>query len=135
MIALSNLTAQTLTTGQSITFDSTVLRTCSSAEGHRQATPAVKLRVPGIYEVHFTGNVASATAAAPVELAIAIGGSTLPGTLMVSTPSTANVENNVHADTIVRNACGEYDTITITNVGTNPVTVSAGSGLWVKRVA
>ena len=135
MIALSNLTAQILTTGQSITFDSTVLRTCSSAEGHRQATPAVKLRVPGIYEVHFNGNVASATAAAPVELAIAIGGSTLPGTLMVSTPSAANVANNVHADTIVRNACGEYDTITITNVGTNPVTVSAGSGLWVKRVA
>lgn len=52
MIALSNLTVQTLTTGQSITFDSTVLRTCSSAEGHRQSTPAVKLRVPGIYEVH-----------------------------------------------------------------------------------
>ena len=74
-------------------------------------------------------------AATPVQLAIAIGGSTLPGTLMVSTPSAANVENNVHADTIVRNACGEYDTITITNVGTNPVTVSAGSGLWVKRVA
>ena len=95
----------------------------------------MKLRVPGIYEVHFTGNVASATAAAPVELAIAIGGSTLPGTLMVSTPSAANVANNVHADTIVRNSCGEYDTITITNVGTNPVTVSAGSGLWVKRVA
>lgn len=135
MIALSNLTVQTLTTGQSITFDSTVLRTCSSAEGHRQSTPAVKLRVPGIYEVHFTGNVSSATAATPVQLAIAIGGSTLPGTLMVSTPSAANAENNVHADTIVRNACGEYDTITVTNVGTNPVIVSAGSGLWVKRVA
>ena len=135
MIALSNLTAQTLTTGQSITFDSTVLRTCSSAEGHRQSTPAVKLRMPGIYEIHFTGNVSSATASAPVQLAIAISGSVLPGTLMVSTPSTANVENHVHADTIVRNSCGEYDTITITNVGTNPVTVSAGSGLWVKRVA
>lgn len=135
MIALSNLTAQTLTSGQSITFDNTVLRTCSSAEGHRQSTPAVKLRVPGIYEIHFTGNVSSATASAPVQLAIAISGSVLPGTLMVSTPSTANVENHVHTDTIVRNSCGEYDTITITNVGTNPVTVSAGSGLWVKRIA
>lgn len=135
MIALSNLTAQTLTTGQFITFDSTVLRTGSSAEGHRQSAPTVKLRVPGIYEVHFTGNVSSATAAAPVQLAITIGGSMVPGALMVSTPSAANTENNIHADAIVRNAGSECDTIAITNVGTNPVTVSAGSGLWVKRVA
>lgn len=133
MIVLSNSAVQTINAGQSIAFDTTVLHT-GCAEGHRNGSPAVKLRATcACYSIAFNGNIASATADSPVQLSIEISGAPLPETLMVSTPSTANVYNSVSASTVVRSDC--CDTITVTNTGTNPVTLDLNSALTIRRVA
>ena len=63
MISLSNTTAQTLTPGQSITFNTVVLHT-GCAECHRANTSSVKLRAKGIYDVHFSANIGATVAGA-----------------------------------------------------------------------
>ena len=56
MIVLSNSTEQTLSPGQSLTFDLVKLHT-GCAERHRPGTGSVKLRCNGVYEVYFGGNI------------------------------------------------------------------------------
>ncbi len=131
MIALSNNTAQTLDPKQSITFDNDIIRTGSSAEGHYRDTSEVKLRIPGIYEVHFTGNVMTQPECF-AHLAITANGNIITGTDMIVPP---NVITNVHADMIVRNTADDPKIITVTNVGSETIVVKDGSGMWIRRIA
>ena len=134
MILLSNTTAQTLQPGQAITFDDIILHS-GNGECHKRNTSAVKLSTNGVYEVSFTGNIASLTAATPVQLAVFLGGAELTESTMISTPATANSFNNVSALTAVKNCCCDYDRITVVNSGTVPVTVAANSALFIKRIS
>lgn len=54
---------------------------------------------------------------------------------MVSTPGAANASNNVATSTLIKNCCGDYDRITVTNNGTADVTVAANSAFIVRRLA
>jgi hypothetical protein len=119
---------------QSITFDKVLLKT-GCAECHRENTGSVKMRANGIYEVSFAGNISGAVAGTPVQLAFQLGGVTLPETTMVSTPGAANASNNVATSTLIKNCCGDYDRITVTNNGTADVTVAANSAFIVRRLA
>ena len=56
MIVLSNSTEQTLSPGQSLTFDLVKLHT-GCAECHRPGTGSVKLRCNGVHEGYFGGNI------------------------------------------------------------------------------
>ena len=56
MIVLSNSTAQTLTPGESLIFDNTVIQS-GCAEHHADNSASVLMLKPGMYEIHFTGNV------------------------------------------------------------------------------
>lgn len=132
MIALTNTTAQTLTPGQSITFNDVILHT-GCGECHRANTPSVKMRANGVYDVSFSGNISSATAGTPVQLSIQLSGTTLPETTMISTPAAADALNNVSVTTPVKNCCGDYDRVTVTNTGTVDVTVGANSVLYIRR--
>lgn len=134
MIELTNTSAQVIQPGQSVAFNTVVLHT-GCGECYRRNTPSVKLRANGIYEIAFSGNVASATAATPVQLALALGGIGLPETVMVSTPATANTFNNIASSTFVQNTCGDYDRVTVINTGTTPVTLSANMKLSVRRLS
>ena len=89
----------------------------------------------GIYEVSFAGNISGAVAGTPVQLAFQLGGVTMPETTMVSTPGAANASNNVATSTLIKNCCGDYDRITVTNTGTADVTVAANSAFIVRRLA
>lgn len=133
MIVLSNTTAQTLAVGQSITFDIVVLHT-GCGECHRTNSASVKLRCQGIYELSFSANVTSTTTG-PVQLSLQIGGETLNETTMISTPAATGNVNNIATKTAVKNCCGDYDRITVTNTGTNPIVVEPNSDLFIKRVA
>ena len=83
MIELSNTIAQTVAVGQSITFDTTLLKT-GCAECHRRNTGSVKLCAKNaIYQVNFNANVTGATAATPVQLNIQLGGDTIPESTMI----------------------------------------------------
>ena len=78
MISLSNTTDQTVAVGQSITFNTVLLKSKNGAECHRKNSGSVKLCArPATYEVHFAANVTGATAGTAVQLSLAIGGETI----------------------------------------------------------
>lgn len=135
MIELSNTTAQTINAGQSLTFDTVILKTNSCAEAHRTNSGIVTLRANcAIYEVHFAANI-SGTAAGPVQIAIALDGEPLVETTMISTVGVAGDLNNVATATLIKTGCGCCGKVTVVNNGTEPVIVGANPALFVKRVA
>jgi len=134
MISLTNSTAETLTAGQSMTFDKVVFHT-GRGECYRTGTGSVKMCSNGIYEVSFNANVASATAGDVLQLSVQTGGETVTGSTMVSTPATAGVYNAIAVDIPIANCCCDYDRITITNTGTTSVVIDANAQLFVKRIA
>mgnify|MGYP004456209901 FL=1 len=136
MISLSNTTDQTVAVGQSITFNTVLLKSKNGAECHRKNSGSVKLCArPATYEVHFAANVTGATAGTAVQLSLAIGGETINESTMVYTPAAANAVGNVSTDIPVSNCCCDYDRITVVNTGTVPVIVSANPVLFVHRIA
>lgn len=134
MIVLSNLTAQTLAPGQSLIFDDVILHT-GCGECHRKNTGAVKLRANGIYEASYGANIGGPTAATPVQLSLTLGGETLPETTAISVPAAVTDLNNVARETRIKNCCGDYDRVQLTNTGANSVNVGAGAVLVLSRVS
>lgn len=133
MIVLSNTTAQVIPAGGSLVFDKVVLhRGC--AECHRSNTGDVKLRKKGLFEVHFSANIGATTEAEDSTLAIMLGGVRLPETTMNSVNVAAGDINNVATNTIVSNCCGDYDRISVMNVGTTTVNVGENPSLVVHEL-
>lgn len=138
MIEVSNLTAQTLTTGQAVTFNSVIHHTGCCECWNSQLPTSVKLKAGrgSIYEVQFSGNVTANAAATPVQLSIAIGGSPLIETQMNATPAAAGDLCNISTGTyIVMNCCDDLDRISVINTGVNPVVLAPNSNLRIRRVA
>ena len=134
MIVLSNTTAQTLAPGQSLTFDTVVLKT-GCAEAHRTNSGIVTLRANNaIYELHFAANI-SATTAGTAQLAIALDGEPLLETTMINSIGTAGDPDNAATATLVRTGCGCCGRVSVTNTGTTSAIVSANPSFFVKRVA
>lgn len=138
MIAVTNTAAVTLEVGQALTFNNISWKS-GCAESFRGNTAAVRAG-NGIYEITFNGNVTGAAAAAQVQLSIAVDGTALPETTMISTPSTALLFNNVSAQTWVGNQanccnpCPGSISISVVNAGTVAVTVAPNARLSVKRI-
>ena len=132
MVVLSNTTGQTLQPGQTLTFDRLVTPSGCS-ECARSGGP-VGLRYSGVYRVAFHGNVTGATAAAPVELSISIGGAPLAETEMIYTPAAADAVGNVGAETYVK-TCNSGNNVTVVNTGENPITISPNTALTVAKTS
>lgn len=132
MVVLSNTTAQTLQPGQALTFDRLVTHS-GCGECARSGGP-VGLKFCGTYRIAFHGNVTGATAAAPVELSISIGGAPLAETEMIYTPAAADAVGNVGSETYVQ-TCSSGNNVTVVNTGENPITVSPNAALTVIRTA
>lgn len=134
MMVLSNLTAQTLQPGQAVTFDKVILWTGNCECYSSQLPRSAKLKARGgVYSLGFSGNVASPTAGAAMQLAIAIGGQPLVETAMNSTPSTANVLNNISTETRFGNTCCDADRVSVINTGAVPVILAPNSALVIER--
>lgn len=134
MLVLSNLTAQTIQPGQAVTFDKVVLRSGCCECWNSQLPRSAKLKaLNGIYSLGFSGNVASPTAGAAMQLAIAISGQPLVETAMNSTPSTANVLNNISTETRYRNSCGDADRVSVINTSSVPVVLAPNSAFVIER--
>lgn len=136
MIEVSNLNDQTIQPGQSVTFDTILLRTAYGAERFNLQTPTfIKLCANGIYLLAFSGNIAATADNTLIQLAMSIGSSPLTGTLMIATPATAGNYNNISTTKLFYNegCCGGADQISITNTGSNPVILRAGSGFAALR--
>jgi len=135
VIVLSNTIAQTIQPGQSLTFNNVVMHT-GCAECHRDNTGYVLLKaLGGIYECSFGANIGS-TAPGDAQLSIAINGSPILETTMISTTAAAGDLNRVSSDTAIRTCCGNAgESITVINTGTTEVTVGADPCLFIKRIA
>lgn len=135
MISLSNTTVQTIPAGQSLTFNTTLMKT-GCAECHRKGTGSVKLCAKcGIYQVYFSANVTGATAGDVIQLALAIGGDVIPASTMIYTAATANAVGEVSKVLPVSNTCCDYDRITVANTGTTEAIIEANPILFIKRIA
>lgn len=134
MIQLSNTAAQTISSGQTVTFNTALLKT-GCAECHRKNTGSVKLCAKNaIYQVAFSANVTGATAGTSVQLALQLGGDTLSETTMIYTPATADAYGQVTVTIPVKNNCCDYDRVSVANTGTADITV-ANPILFIKRIA
>lgn len=132
MIVLSNNTAQTLKPGESLIFDDTVIQS-GCAEYHSDNSSSVLMLKPGMYEIHFTGNVAGIEDDSTLRLAVRVGSSTLSETTMMAARPKEQY-SNVAAATIVR--CGTKGTdIGVTNIGAVPIVIAPHSSIFIKRVA
>ena len=134
MIEISNSTAQTLTPGQAIAFDVTNLKTRCTAECHKTGMTDVRLRLNGIYEIVFSGNIGGVAAGA-VQLSISAGNAVLPGSNMIVTSTAAGDAFNVAKTMLLGTGCGMYDVIRIVNTGTAALTVSPGANLIVRKLS
>ena len=129
MVIYSNTAEQVLAVGQSLTLTKISGCTCNNQVN---PTPGAKVKGNGVFGVSFSGNIASATAAVPIQLSIAINGTVIPTTQMSDTPSVADTFRNVSTTTgFSGNCCCLGTNITVVNTGTNPVTVAANSSLVV----
>ena len=146
MIVLSNSAAQVIPVGGTVTFNLTVIHTgcdrngCGGSEYHRQGSGVVRLRgksrsCPSIFDVFFKGNITSEGAGTDVRLAIAIDGTPLNETTMVTTVGTANSFENMAAMTALKVCPGKDVSLSVTNTGTTPVTLDANSALYIRRIA
>lgn len=131
MILLSNQAAQTIAPGQAIVFDQQIYKV-GRCECHHTASSVVTLCSANPYEVSFSGNVTNSVAG-PVQLSISVDGEAAPGGTMINTPSTVGDVVNI-AKTIPVQGCGRcgMPKVTITNKGTNPVILQAGSSLYIR---
>lgn len=133
MIVLSNTTAQTLKPGESLIFDNTVIQS-GCAEYHSDHSASVLILKPGMYEIHFTGNVAGIEDESTLRLGIRVGSNTLSETTMMKTVCHKEHYSNVAAATIVRFETKGKD-IGVTNIGAVPIAIAPHSSIFVKRVA
>lgn len=133
MIKLTNTTEQTVAAGAALTFNSVLANTnCSTC--HRKGTGSVKLNRSGAYMVSFHANVTGATAATPVQLALALGGDVMPETTMIFTPETANTVGQMSICLPVFNSCCDYDRVTVVNTGTTDIVISANPMLAISKM-
>lgn len=137
MVVLYTTTTQTLTTGQSVTFNG--LRKTGCSEYVRGTAPQqVFLKPDGLYLLDFSGDVTGATAATPVQIQAELSGAPIPETLRTSVPAAANDLNSVSAATAVStaaNCCFDLGSlnVTVTNTGVNPITIGPGFALRIVR--
>lgn len=134
MIELSNTTAVTIPVGGTVTFDKVLTRSNCGAECFNFQIPTrIKLRSRGVYDIEFHGNITS-DPAAPIQLAIAVGGAPLVQTAMNATPAAAGDLVNVSAGTYLRNCCCDMDSVSVINTGTAPVTLAPNSSFRVAQL-
>lgn len=133
MIVLSNTTAQTLKPGESLIFDNTVIQS-GCAEYHSDHSSSVLILKPGMYEIHFTGNVAGIEDESTLRLGIRVGSNTMSETTMMKTVCHKEHYSNVAAATIVRCET-KGKAIGVTNIGAVPIVIAPHSSIFVKRVA
>lgn len=138
MILISNSTAQTLTPGQAITFDTVLLKSGDGECCHNNAARTLtfaKLRKCGFYDILYQANIAVTTAAVG-QLSIQIDGVTLPETTTTFIPAAANTDfASVNRETVVFNTCNEVSTVTVVNTGTTNVVVNPNATLLIRRIS
>lgn len=136
MIELTNSEAQSLVSGQPVSFDKKVLfRGCEEHFDFRSPT-SVKLTVPGgIYIVSFSGNIATpSTTSSGIQMCLALGEARLPETVMVVSPTPSRSFFNVATTTYICNNCCDNDRISVLSIWDGRTILSANMNLRIRCV-
>lgn len=136
MIELSNSNAQTLSAGQSVIFDLTLLHT-GCGECHRANSGVINLaQKNAIYEISFNGNIGATAAGSPAEVAITLDGSPLLETTAIVPTITAGDLTNVNGKTLIKTCCcNAANAILLTNTGTSTINFAANGRISIERKA
>lgn len=142
MLNVINVPAQTVAANQNIIFNSTRVKSrrcgCQNGwlnhiEGSGLFTITNRGNHPMAVELQFNANVTASTAGA-IALALKLNGENIGGTEMDYTVVTADVYQNVSADTLIPVPAGTSLTISAGNISTGAVLVK-DANLIIKKVA
>lgn len=142
MLNVVNVPAQTVAANQNILFNNTRVKSrrcgCQSGwlnhiEGSGLFTITNRGNQPMAVELQFNANVTAAAAGATA-LTIKLNGEAVGGTEMDYTVVTANVYNNVSANTLIPVPAGTSLTVSVGNVSVGAVLVK-DANLIIKKVA
>lgn len=131
MLFASTATAQTLATGQSLSFNlnwkTNGCKTCFNNLGS-----GISIGANSLYLITFNGNITGSVAAGLLALSIQADGTTVA--TMNSVPTAAGDLNAVSRTVPLLTNCNNGSTITVTNTGTNPIDIPAGATLFVAQL-
>lgn len=135
MIELSNMNAQVLAAGQSVTFDTVLLHT-GCAECHRSNSSVINLtQRNAIYEISYNANIGT-VAAGTGEISVTIDGDTLGGTTAIVNTITAGNLTNVSASRWLKTCCCRVpNSVLLTNTGTTDINIGEKPRFSIKRIA
>lgn len=142
MLNVINIPAQEVAANQNIIFNNTRVKSrrcgCQSGwlnhiEGSGLFTISNRSNQPMAVELQFNANVTAAAAGATA-LVLKLNGESIGGTEMDYTVVTADVYQNVSADTIIPVPAGTSLTISVGNISAGAVTVK-DANLIIKKVA
>lgn len=142
MLNTINIPAQTVATNQNIIFNGTRVKSrrcgCQSGwlnhiEGSGLFTITNRGNQPMAVELQFNANITAESAGA-TSLALKLNGEAIGGTEMDYTVATANVYQNVSADTLIPVPAGTSLTVSVGNISAGAVLVK-DANLIIKKVA
>lgn len=142
MLNTINIPAQTVATNQNIIFNGTRVKSrrcgCQSGwlnhiEGSGLFTITNRGNQPMAVELQFNANITAESAGATA-LALKLNGEAIGGTEMDYTVATANVYQNVSADTLIPVPAGTSLTVSVGNISAGAVLVK-DANLIIKKVA
>lgn len=142
MLNTINIPAQTVATNQNIIFNSTRVKSrrcgCQSGwlnhiEGSGLFTITNRGNQPMAVELQFNANITAESAGATA-LTLKLNGEAIGGTEMDYTVATANVYQNVSADTLIPVPAGTSLTVSVGNISAGAVLVK-DANLIIKKVA
>jgi hypothetical protein len=131
---------QTVAANQDVLFTNTAVSSSNNSIIHREGSGLVTLR--GITEqcrarfrVTFSANIAAATTADSISLAIAINGEPVTSTIMTSTPGAIEDYNNVGTSIIIDVPQGCCSQISVKSITTDQDVLVKNANLIVERKA
>lgn len=142
MLNVINVPAQEIAANQNVIFNATRVKSrrcgCQSGwlnhiEGSGLFTITNRSNQPMAVELQFNANV-TASAAGATALALKLNGENIGGTEMDYTVATANVYQNVSADTLIPVPAGTSLTVSVGNISAGAVLVK-DANLIIKKVA
>lgn len=134
MIDAVNAALQEVAAQGGVVFNANRIRTGCTVR-HESGSSRFVLLKPGIYSVHFVGNIAIPTggAVAPIAIALSVDGETVTGSTSIFTPAAVDEYGSVVISSLVRvYGCGGNVGVAVINPGTAPINVQ-DANLIIKR--
>lgn len=115
---------QLVSVGGGVVFENTRIRTGCTVR-HEEGSARFVILAPGVYSVHFGGNIAVPTGetVGPISVALAVDGEPITASDAIVTPAAVEEYNNVSVHALVRvYGCGGTS-VTLVNTGAIPINV------------